>query len=82
MLLLKADGRLFCTAGRNPVQALAAYGAWTQPVPYANEMVSRALPSMEPCQCSQTQPACHAFATLQQSGPCFAGSDGGHAGLL
>ena len=57
MLLLKADGRLFCTAGRNPVQALAAYGTWTQPVPYANEMVSRALPSMEPCQCWQTQPS-------------------------
>ena len=37
------------------MQALAAYGAWTQPVPYANEIVSRSLPSMGPCQCFQTQ---------------------------
>ena len=54
--LYAADHWLFCAAGRNPVQALAAYGAWTQPVPYANEMVSsRSLRSMGPCQCCQAQ---------------------------
>lgn len=60
------------SGGRNPVQALAAYGTWTQPVPYANEMGIRMLIGGAIAAAAKegrrVQPV---FSLYAPHGPCF-----------